>query len=120
MMESKYAQTSVIGFGRTVLFLSLGVVILPVFALYSLGYLLKRNGWGDGWRRWIMTPLTTAFAIINTLHNWTVCTVLFAELPREFMTTARLKRLKNSPDVSKRELADLMGGFLDSQDPGHY
>ena len=119
-MESKYAQTSVIGFQRTVLFLLLGVVILPVFALYSLGYLLKRNGWGDGWRRWIMTPLTFAFAIINTLHNWTVCTVLFAELPREFMTTARLKRLKNSPDISKRELADLMGGFLDSQDPGHY
>ena len=48
-MESKYAQTSVIGFVLTVLFLSLGFVILPVFSLYSLGYLLKRNGWGDGW-----------------------------------------------------------------------
>jgi hypothetical protein len=36
------------------------------------------------------------------------------------MTTARLKRLKTSPDISKRELADLMGGFLDSQDLGHY
>jgi len=43
-MESKYAQTSVIGFVLTVLFLSLGFVILPVFSLYSLGYLLKRNG----------------------------------------------------------------------------
>jgi len=43
-MESKYAQTSVIGFVRTFLFLSLSFVILPVFSLYSLGYLLKRNG----------------------------------------------------------------------------
>lgn len=120
MMESHYSETRLVGFKRISLFLLLGPVILPVFLLYSLGYLLKRNGWGTGWKRAMMIPLTTAFAVINTLHNWTVCTILFAELPREFMTTARLKRLKTSPDISKRELADLMGGFLDSQDDGHY
>jgi len=28
--------------------------------------------------------------------------------------------LKSHPDPSVRELADLMGGFLNSQDPNHY
>jgi len=119
-VDSNYSETRLIGFKRTSLFLLLGPIILPVFMLYSLGYLLKRNGFGTGWKRLVMTPLTFAFAILNTLHNWTVCTILFGEVPREFMTTARLKRLKNHPDLSKRELADLMGGFLDSQDNGHY
>jgi len=31
-----------------------------------------------------------------------------------------LKRLKNHPDPARRELADMMGGFLNSQDPEHY
>ena len=119
-MNSNYSETRVIGFQRICLFFILGWVILPVFMLYSLGYLLKRNGWSVGWRRFIMTPLVFAFSVINTLHNWSVCTILFADFPREFLTTSRLKRLKNHPNLSKRELADLMGGFLDSQDPGHY
>jgi len=120
-MESNYAETRVlIGFGRICAFFALGPFILPVFILYSAGYWLKRNNWHIGWRRWVIALPVFAFTIINTIHNWTVCTILFGEFPREFQTTTRLKRLKNHPDPARSELADLMGGFLNSQDPEHY
>ena len=119
-MESNYAETRVIGFKRLCAFLALAIVILPVFVLYSAGHALKRNKWDIGWRRWVVALPVFAFTVINTLHNWTVCTILFTEFPREFQTTTRLKRLKGHPDPAKRELADMMGGFLNSQDEGHY
>ena len=119
-MESNYAETRVIGFGRICAFFALGPFILPVFILYSAGYWLKRNNWHIGWRRWVIALPVFAFTIINNIHNWTVCTILFGEFPREFPTTTRLKRLKNHPDPARRELADMMGGFLNSQDPEHY
>tara|TARA_R110000851_G_scaffold12862_2_gene44275 strand:+ start:7279 stop:7644 length:366 start_codon:yes stop_codon:yes gene_type:complete len=120
MSDHNYSETRVIGFKRICAFFALGPFILPVFTLYSAGHWLERKGWDVGWRRVVITPLVVAFSIINTIHNWTVCTILFWELPREFHTTSRLKRLKNHPDPSKRELADLLGGFLNSQDPNHY
>jgi len=119
-MNSNYSETRVIGFKRLCVFLSLALVVLPVFILYSGVYWLARNEWDVGGRRYVIALPVAAFVVINTLHNWTVCTILFCEFPREFQTTTRLRRLKNSPDPSKRELADLMGGFLNSQDPGHY
>ena len=120
MSGHNYSETRIIGFKRQCAFLTLSPFILPVFALYSLGYLLNRNGYDKGIYRVVTVPLTLAFSVINMVHNWTVCTILFTEFPREFTTTSRLKRLKTHPDPTKRELADLLGGFLNSQDPGHY
>jgi len=119
-MSSNYSETRVIGFKRLCVLLSLSLVVLPVFILYSSVYWLKRNNWHKGWRWYVIALPVAAFVVINTLHNWTVCTILFCEFPREFQTTTRLRRMKNNPDPSKRELADLMGGFLNSQDPNHY
>jgi len=62
----------------------------------------------------------TLFSILNTLHNWLIMTLVFKEFPQEFFTTQRLKRLKLSGDPKKRELADMLGGFLNRQDKGHY
>ena len=119
-MGSNYSETRLIGFKRLCVFLSLSPVILPVFVLYSGAYWLARNEWDVGWRRWVIAIPVAAFVVINTLHNWFVCTLLFCEFPREFQTTTRLRRLKSHPDPSVRELADLMGGFLNGQDPNHY
>ena len=83
-MESNYAETRVIGFKRLCAFLALAFIILPVFILYSFGHWLKRHNWDKGWRRWVVALPVFAFTIINTLHNWTVCTILFTEWPREF------------------------------------
>jgi hypothetical protein len=119
-MNHNYSETRVIGFKRICAFFALGPVVLPVFMLYSAGHWLNRKGWDVGWRRWVIALPVVAFTVINTLHNWTVCTFLFWEFPKEFQTTTRLKRLKSDPDPAKRELADLLGGFLNSQDAGHY
>jgi hypothetical protein len=119
-MNHNYSETRVIGFKRTCLFLFVARYTLPVFILYSAGQWLERNGWGVGWRRWVIAIPVAMFTVLNTLHNWIVCSLLFWEFPQEFHTTTRLKRLKSHPDPSKRELADLMGGFLNSQDPDHY
>ena len=110
------SDTKLIGFWTVFWFLVLGPVIAPVYAMYSIGYWMHNNGWPKG----VVYPFAVIFAFVNTLHNWTVCTVLFREFPKEFFTTQRLKRHKNSDDESKRELADMLGGFLDGQDENHY
>ena len=108
------SDTKLIGFWTVLVFLMLGPVIALVYASYALLYwLYERNAWAA--HLWV-----GPFAILNTAHNWTVCTILFRELPREFFTTQRLKRHKINADPSKRELADMLGGFLNSQDEGHY
>ena len=110
------ADTKLIGFWTVFWFLMLGPIIALVYAMYSLGFWMHNGGWS----KVIVYPFAVVFAFVNTAHNWTVCTVLFRELPREFFTTQRLKRHKNNPDASRRELADMLGGFLNSQDEGHY
>ena len=108
------ADTKLIGFWTVFVFLVLGPIIALVYASYALLYwLYRRSDWAA--YLWVIP-----FAVLNTLHNWVICTVLFRELPREFFTTPRLKRWKLSDDPSRRELADMLGGFLNSQDDGHY
>ena len=120
MTDHNYSETRLIGFWRMCAFLLLGPLILPVYTIYSFGYLLKRNGYDQGIWRVFTVPLVIFFSVLNALHNITVCTIVFTEFPRELTTTARLKRLKVSTDPSKRELADMLGGFLNGQDPNHY
>jgi len=109
------ADTKLIGFRAVLAVLLMGPIIAVVYAAYSFGYLLHRKGWKK-----VVYVYALFFAVLNTLHNWTVGTILFREFPREFFTTTRVKRHKNNNDPSKRELADMIGGFLDGQDPGHY
>ena len=84
--------------------------------MYALGYTMKNKGFP----KVVLIPYAVLFAVVNTMHNWVVCTIIFKEFPREFFTTQRLKRLKGSEDNSKRELADLLGGLLNRYDIGHY
>ncbi len=115
MQNHHFSETRLIGFWNVLVLLLMGPIIAPVYALYAFGYWLGDTKFG-----FLVYPYSIAFAVVNTLHNWTVCTVLFREFPREFFTTTRLKRHKTSPDLWRRELADMMGGFLNSQDGGHY
>lgn len=111
------SDTQQIGFWRVLAFFLLGPVIAMLYAIYSFGYWMERKGVS----RVILIPYGVIFILLNVLHNLTVCTILFfPDLPREFLTTQRLKRWKKSDDPSRRELADMMGGFLNSQDENHY
>ena len=108
------SDTKLIGFWMLMRFMLLCPFIAPVYASYALLYWLEGNAKPLAYL-WLIV-----FAPMNVLHNWTVCTVIFLELPREGFTTKRLKRLKQSDDPSTRETADMFGGFLNSQDEGHY
>jgi hypothetical protein len=114
------AETRLIGFVPVFALMLFGPAVALVYLVYSFGFWLDRKVGHWPWWWYLASPYLVVFAVLNTLHNWTVCTVLFREWPREFFTTSRLKRHKASPDPWRRELADMMGGFLNSQDGGHY
>lgn len=120
LMESKYSETALIGFLPTVSLMVLGPIISIVYAAYTLAYRLLNLGWDTGWRRLVFYPYLILFMILNVTHNWLVATVLFREFPREFLTSDRLRRMKVSEDPWRRELADMLGGFLNAHDPDHY
>jgi len=117
---SSTATTSQMSLVTIFMFGLTGPFWATVFMFYSIGYWIKGRTFGTVWFYLIGYPYGVFFAVLNTAHNWTVGTIIFRELPREFFTTTRCKRWKLSDDASRRELADLVGGFLDSRDAGHY
>ena len=64
-------------------------------------------------------PAVVFFGVVNILYNWTVGTLLFLELPREFMFTSRLKRHKKGPDGQYKDFATYVCEELNIYDPGH-
>ena len=113
-MSEIHADTAKIGAWSILALLLLGPIIAPVYAAYSVGIQVREKG------GWLKYPYSFAFAFMNTAHNWLVCSILFREFPREFFTTTRLKRWKKSNDDQRRELADMLGGFLNRHDIDHY
>lgn len=111
-----WSDTDEIPFSSIFMLMVLGPFIAVVYSFYSFGYFMKSKGAPN----WVLVLYAVPFAILNTLHNWLIMTLVFKEFPREFFTTQRLKRIKQSKDPSKRELADMLGGFLNRQDEGHY
>lgn len=112
------ANTAKIGFWPVFGFFMLGPIIGLTYMMYSLVF------WMIGKRVpkvFIFFPVGLIFGLMNIFHNWVVCTILFKEFPKEFFTTNRLRRWKlQADDTPRRELADMLGGFLNSQDEGHY
>lgn len=119
-MQSNYSETVKIGFIATLSLMILGPIIAVVYVMYSFGYFLYHRHWDKGIKGLLFYPYVLVFYIANIAHNWIIATILFREFPREFITTDRLKRMKTSPDVWRRELADMLGGFLNTHDPNHY
>lgn len=112
------ARTEVIGFWTVFAFFLLGPLIGITYALYSAVFWMINKG---APRPLVFFPLGLIFALVNIAHNAVVCSILFRELPREWFTTDRLKRWKAAEnDTPRRELADLLGGFLNRQDRNHY
>lgn len=112
------SNTEKIGFWTVFMFFMLGPIIGVTYALYSLVFWMINKGLP---KVVVFFPIGLTFGLMNILHNWVVCTILFREFPRELFTTNRLKRWKLAEEnTPKRELADMLGGFLNSQDEGHY
>ena len=67
----------------------------------------------NGIMKLIAYPNLAIGLVLDTLLNWTVCTVVFLELPREFLTTTRLCRLYvPGSDAWRSRLADWFGRML--------
>jgi len=112
------SNTKKIGFWTVFWFFMLGPLIGITYLLYGLVFWLVNKGVN---RVVVFFLIGWLFGVVNILHNFIVCTILFRELPRELFTTDRLKRWKlQNNNTSRRELADMLGGFLNSQDKGHY
>lgn len=113
-----YSNTEKIGFWTVLAFFMLGPLIGITYALYSLVFWMINKGFP---KALVFAPIGLVFGVTNVLHNFIVCTILFRELPKELFTTDRLKRWElQEDDTPRRELADMLGGFLNSQDEGHY
>lgn len=112
------ANTRKIGLWAVCWLFMLGPFIGVTYMLYSLVFwMIERNVP----KPIIFMPVGLTFGLANIAHNAIVCTILFRELPREWFTTDRLRRWKlQEDDTPRRELADLLGGFLNARDDGHY
>lgn len=121
MTDSTTSKTSEMDF-LTVFFLGLtGPAWVTVYMLYTIGYKLKNVTENQIiFKILLFYPYAVFFSIVNVLHNWFIASILFREFPKEFFTTDRCKRWKKSEEASRRELADMIGGWLDARDPDHY
>lgn len=112
------ANTVKIGFWPVFGFFFLGPLIGLTYTLYSLVFWLLNKGVP---KTLVLLTVGWFFGLVNILHNWIVCTILFREFPKELFTTNRLRRWKlQADDTPRRELADMLGGFLNTHDEGHY
>lgn len=87
-----------------------GPVALLMFWFYA--FAVTRQG-----------PLRVIFGVpfmaFNAVFNATIGTVIFAELPREWFFTDRLKRMKESFDPEIAEVARSICRQMNKADPGH-
>ncbi|MDE2000805.1 MAG: hypothetical protein KGI52_17970 [Burkholderiales bacterium] len=62
-------------------------------------------------------PIVAAGVLLDALVNITVCTLLFAELPREWLVTARVTRLELSAGWRAAVAKWVCRNLLDNFDP---
>lgn len=115
-MPKVTSDTELVGGWPAIRFLALSPITFITYALFCLVYWMKDQKFSV----FMICPIQLIFGLINISHNWVACSFMFLEFPKEFFTTTRLRRHKTSEDAWRRELADMLGGFLNSQDPGHY
>ena len=62
-------------------------------------------------------PIVAAGVLLDALVNVTVCTLLFAELPREWLVTERVTRLERSGGWRQVVASWVCHNLLDNFDP---
>jgi hypothetical protein len=69
------------------------------------------------WARICALPFAIPALPIDVLYNWTVGTILFLDIPREFLFTTRVSRLNNRSDWRGRLAKKFCYNLLDPYDP---
>lgn len=88
------------------------------FILYvaSMGMIRAHNEGKLNWFLWALClPFVTVSVIVNIIHNVTIVSLLFWELPKEWTVSTRMKRHYNSNDyrgkISRWLCATLLNPF---------
>ena len=97
--------------------------IASLYALW-LGYVLTMHivyRWDDLplASRILGAPAALLAYVLDVFLNWTLCTVLFLDLPRERTITERLHRYQQRPGLRARVAAWVCGHLLNPFDPEH-
>lgn len=102
-----------------------GKVVLAVWAFYLLyilamgiyrAYLAKRLSL---FQKIILSPVIAVMLFVDWFMNWTLCILLFLEVPEEYLVTQRLQRYIKEGDGDWRHLWALAicDNLLDIFDP---
>lgn len=88
---------------------------VPMLIAFALVTKLDKNLKGK--KLWFPVALVLGvpFIILDVLYNWIFGTIIWLELPREFLYTTRLKRKK----AGGHEEAFRQCKILNKYDPGH-
>jgi hypothetical protein len=88
-----------------------GPAVAAMFALYA--FAVTRTGV-------LRVAVGVPFMAVNCLFNAVCGTIIFAELPREWFFTDRLKRHKRSPKSEEAlRVATIICQEMNKADPGH-
>jgi hypothetical protein len=69
---------------------------------------------------WLAYAILYVGLVLDMLLDWIVLTVMFLELPKEILSTSRVKRHKNHGEGWRKSLATwLCNNFLSPFDPTH-
>ena len=68
---------------------------------------------------WIAWLILFVGLLLDTLLNWIVLTIVFVDVPRETLSTARVRRLKKSSGWRQRLSVWLCDNFLNPFDNNH-
>lgn len=101
-----------------------GMLVLWVWGFWALYVLImgfyraKLDGRLTGMVLWLAFPWYALGWAVDLVSNLTLATVLFADLPREALVTARLKRyMAGEPGWRKRFAGWVCANLLDLFDP---
>ncbi len=72
----------------------------------------------DGFLRWIYAPLVMVVILVDVFFNITWGSIIYREIPKEFLFTTRTKRHLNSQG-DQLEAAKVWASRLNAIDPGH-
>lgn len=96
------------------------VVLYLVWMFYLIVMTLKRARDAktlSPYAHIMAVPLIVVAETLDAIGNWTFCTILFLELPREILITSRLKRLILSEGWRSDLAGFICGDLLNAFDP---
>lgn len=89
----------------TYLLIPLALVLYSALCwIIYLGMMKIDKHWPKSWPEWLQWPLIASTLVLDVILNIIVGTILFLDLPKELLLTARLQRYVTEPGASWSDL----------------